>query len=269
MMPEGHLLHRFAHLHREHLGGRAISASSPQGRFAEAAARIDGRVLDEVEAYGKHLFHRFDGSTVHIHLGRQGTLLWLPAPPPAPRTSVRLRMSADAGAADLIAPLRCELGEVGLRDRVVSGLGPDPLRADADPDQVWSGLQATGRAVGAALLDQSLVAGIGNVLRAELLNLTGVHPETPASSIDRATFDALWRTTVDVMTTAVEEGRIITRRPAGATPADLDEIEGRFVYKRDTCGRCGTPVEGLTLANRAINACPVCQPRQRTYPEPG
>ena len=110
-MPEGHLLHRFARLHRDLLVGQRLQASSPQSRFAEGAARIDGHVLDDVDAYGKHLFHRFDGSVLHIHLGRQGTLLWLNAPPPPARGSVRLRMSAETGAADLIAPLRCELGE--------------------------------------------------------------------------------------------------------------------------------------------------------------
>jgi endonuclease-8 len=148
-----------------------------------------------------------------------------------------------------------------------AGLGPDPLRTDADPERVWNGVRSTDHAIGAALLDQGVVSGIGNVLRAELLNMVGVHPTTPGSSIDRATFDRLWRTTTDVMTTAVDEGRIITRRPGGVAPADLDEIQGRFVYRRDSCGRCGTPVEHLTIASRAINACPVCQPRPAS-PDP-
>jgi hypothetical protein len=175
-------------------------------------------------------------------------------------------MAAEPGAADLIAPLRCELGDAALREGIVAGLGSDPLREDADPARVWGALQATGQAVGATLLDQSVVAGIGNVLRAELLNMAGVHPEAPAASVDRETFDVLWRTTVDTMATAAEEGRIITRRPDGISPSDLDEIEGRFVYRRDTCGRCGSPVERLTLANRDINACPVCQPRRPHRP---
>jgi endonuclease VIII len=260
-MPEGHLLHRYARLHRKHLVGRPVAASSPQGRFTSGAERIDGRVLDDAEAYGKHLFHRFDDAVVHVHLGRQGTLLWLPSPPPAPRASVRLRMGAEAGAADLIAPLVCELGDDALRDEVVEGLGPDPLRDDADPEIAWAAIHASRRPIGALLLDQSVVAGIGNVLRAELLNMAGIHPSLEGSMLPRRTFDDLWTAIRGVMRVAAEEGRIITRRPAGVPAADIDEIEGRFVYKRERCGRCGSPLERLEIADRAINACPVCQPR--------
>lgn len=260
-MPEGHLLHHYARLHRRQLVGQPVVASSPQGRLAEGAAHIDGRILDEVEAYGKHLFHRFDETVVHVHLGRQGTLLWLPPPPPDAGASVRLRMRAETGAADLIAPLVCELGDGALRDRVVEGLGPDPLRDDADPELVWARIRGSRRPIGALLLDQPVIAGIGNVLRAELLNMTGVHPWLEGSRLPRRTFDALWLTTESVMCTAADEGRIITRRPTGVPPDELDEIEGRFVYKRERCGRCATWLERLEIAGRVIHACPVCQPR--------
>jgi len=260
-MPEGHLLHHYACLHRRRLVGWPVEASSPQGRFARGAADIDGRVLDDVEAYGKHLFHRFDDTIVHVHLGRQGTLLWLPSPPPEPRASVRLRMRAEMGAADLIAPLVCELGDDALRARVVGGLGQDPLRDDAAPELAWARIHRSRRPIGAALLDQSVIAGIGNVLRAELLNMAGVHPSLEASGLTRRTFDDLWLTTREVMRAAADEGRIITRRPAGVPSVELDEIEGRFVYGRERCGRCGARLERLEIADRAINACPVCQPR--------
>ena len=169
-------------------------------------------------------------------------------------------MVAEAGAADLVAPVVCELGDEALRDEVVGGLGPDPLRNDADPEVAWAVIRASRRPIGALLLDQSVVAGIGNVLRAELLNMTGIHPSLEGSMLSRRTFDDLWITTRGVMRVAAEEGRIITRRPAGVPAADLDEIEGRFVYKRERCGRCGSPLEPLEIAGRAINACPVCQP---------
>ena len=73
--------------------------------------------------------------------------------------------------------------------------------------------------------------------------------------------ELLWIAARGVMQVAAEEGRIITRRPAGVPAADLDEIEGRFVYKRERCGRCGSSLEVLEIADRAINACRVCQPR--------
>lgn len=178
--------------------------------------------------------------------------------------SSRIRATAHgcrAGAADLIAPLVCELGDEALRDKLVGKLGPDPLRDDADPEVAWAAIRASRRPIGALLLDQSVVAGIGNVLRAELLNMTGHPPEPRGLDASRRTFDDLWITTRGVMRVAAEEGRIITRRPVGVPAADLDEIQGRFVYKRERCGRCGSLLEPLEIAVRAINACPVCQPR--------
>jgi endonuclease-8 len=170
-------------------------------------------------------------------------------------------MVAEAGAADLVAPLVCELGDEALRDKVVGSLGPDPLRDDADPEVAWEVIRASHRPIGALLLDQSVVAGIGNVLRAELLNMTRIHPSLEGSMLPRRAFDDLWIAARGVMRVAAEEGRIITRRPMGVPAAGLDEVEGRFVYKRERCGRCGSPLEPLEIADRAINACPVCQPR--------
>lgn len=260
-MPEGHLVHRHAEELRRAFGDRAVEASSPQGRFAEGTAAVDGSRLLETEAYGKHLFIGFEhGRVVHVHLGRQGLWLW-PEAPEAPRPSVRLRLSADGKSADLIAPLVCELGDGATRDDVVARLGPDPLRDDADEEAVRTAIGSSGQQIGALLLDQSVVSGLGNVLRAEILNLIGVHPTTEGRSIEPSAFDALWGTTVDVMRRATGEGRIITRRPSGVAVETLDEVEGRFVYGRDRCGRCDTELEHLEIAGRAISACPVCQPR--------
>jgi endonuclease-8 len=149
------------------------------------------------------------------------------------------------------------------RNEIVEGLGPDPLRDDADPDTVRAALRTSRRPIGGVLLDQSVIAGLGNVLRAEILNMVGVHPSVPGTDIDDATFDAFWRCTVDVMRRAEREGRIVTRRPDGVAPDGLDQIEGRFVYGRETCGRCAATLEHLTIGGRAIAACPRCQPRRR------
>ena len=71
-MPEGHLLHRLARDHAE-LADHVVRLTSPQGRFAAGAAALDGRRLDGVEAYGKHLYHRFENDAgLHTHLGMQG-----------------------------------------------------------------------------------------------------------------------------------------------------------------------------------------------------
>jgi formamidopyrimidine-DNA glycosylase len=212
-MPEGHLYHRLARDLGE-LAGQALAASSPQGRFTEGAAQIDGTRLEVAEAYGKHLLMRFAGGrTVHVHLGMRGKLLSVADPSRPPLSQVRLRLAGAETAWDLIAPATCELldhaGVAGLLAR----LGPDPLREDADPNRAWTSLQAAPGALGAVLLDQSAIAGIGNVFRAEALFACGLHSSRPAASLPRAEFDRLWATDTAV-TTATTQARTLPRYPA-------------------------------------------------------
>src|SRR5688500_6225185 len=109
-MPEGHLVHRHARQLADGFAGTPVAASSPQGRFSEGSARIDGATLTGTEAYGKLLFLTFSGDEsrrLHVHLGRQGLWLWDTADRP-PRPSVRLRLASHGTTADLIAPIVCE-----------------------------------------------------------------------------------------------------------------------------------------------------------------
>ncbi len=256
-MPEGHVLHRLACELRE-LVGSPVGVSSPQGRFPDAGL-LDGRVLQAAEAYGKHLFLRFDPSVVHVHLGMQGKFLRL-TPPPPPRPQVRLRLLGAEVAWDLIAPSRCELLSAGEAAGLVARSGPDPLEADADPELVWKHLQGHAGPVGAALIDQSVIAGVGNVLRAEVLLLTGVRPERPVGNLSRPEFDHLWSTLRSMMQRAVEEGRILSlETPASVERTTLPEADGRYVYKQSHCRRCGTPVVVSSVGGRSAYACPRCQ----------
>jgi endonuclease VIII len=260
-MPEGHLYHRLARDLGE-LASQALAASSPQGRFAEGAARIDGTRLEVAEAYGKQLLMRFAGGrTVHVHLGMCGKLLGVADPSRPPRPQVRLRLAGADAAWDLIAPATCELldhaGVAGLLAR----LGPDPLREDADPERAWTSLRAAPGALGAALLDQAVIAGIGNVFRAEALFACGQHPSRPAASLTRAEFDRLWATVCAMMGRAVDDGRIVTvDPPAGRSRTEIPEDEARYVYKQACCRRCGAPVVSWILGGRTAYACPVDQP---------
>jgi endonuclease VIII len=122
--------------------------------------------------------------------------------------------------------------------------------------------------IAAALLDQSLVAGAGNVLRAEVLHALGVHPATPARDVDRSTFDALWRTLTDTMRAARDAGRIVTRVPPGESATTVPEAQARWVYKQEACRRCGTPTATATIGGRTAYWCPVCQPLRRAAPRP-
>jgi len=260
-MPEGHLLHRLARDHAE-LAGGAVQVTSPQGRFAAGAAALDGRRLAAVEAYGKHLLHRFEGDAgLHSHLGMQGKWIRLTADRP-PRPQVRVRLATVDVAWDLIAPATCELTDGAGWDRLVASLGPDPLAAGAGGEErAWKVVTAFGGTVGAALLDQAVIAGAGNVLRAESLLRAGVHPSTPAASLDREAFHRVWAALVDLMGQSVEDGRIISALLPAAERATVAEADGRMVYKQATCRACGTPVETWELVGRTAYACPRCQPR--------
>ena len=258
-MPEGHLLHRLARDQSELVGG-AVRVRSPQGRFAAGAAELDGRRLEGVEAYGKHLRHRFESDDgLHTHLGMQGKWIRMAGDRP-PRPQVRVRVATPEVAWDLIAPATCELMDSTGWERLVASLGPDPLAAGGE-EQAWKGVAASGGTVGAALLDQSVIAGAGNVLRAETLFRAGVHPTTPAASLDREVFHRVWTALVELMRQSVDDGRIISAPLPAAERATVADADGRMVYKQAACRACATPVETWELAGRTAFACPRCQPR--------
>ncbi|MAO81154.1 MAG: DNA glycosylase, partial [Nocardioides sp.] len=132
-MPEGHTLHRLAGELSTTFAGRAVRVTSPQGRFSEAAALLDGSVVTGAEAWGKHLFVAFDDDRfVHVHLGLYGTLLVHPVVEavPAPVGQVRMRLEAGApGAASYADPrgaTTCALLTGAERAAVVARQGPDP-----------------------------------------------------------------------------------------------------------------------------------------------
>ena len=257
-MPEGHTLHRLAR-DQAPLVGRVVRASSPQGRFTEGAGLLDGRTVEEVEAYGKHLWHRYGDRYLHVHLGLRGFFRHLHQQPlPEPWGQVRLRLDAGSEAWDLVAPMRCEVLDPAERDQLLARLGPDPLRPDADPEEAWRRLSKHRGAVGVALLEQAVIAGIGNVVRTEALAACGIHPRRPSSEVSREDFDCLWSCATAILRRAVDDNRIVT---VEADAADVDESEARYVYKQAVCRRCGTPVQSEDLSGRTAYACPSCQPR--------
>lgn len=261
-MPEGHTIHRLAAEQRE-LVGKRLGVTSPQGRFARDAAMLDGRVLLEVEAKGKHLLHHFEGGDhLHVHLGMQGKFLRAEGQrAPLLQARVRLEDPAAGVAWQLVAPSRCELLDDGRVAQLLENLGPDPLRDDADAEAVQRRLAAEARCIGEVLLDQSVLAGAGNVFRAEVLHACRIHPRRPASSLSEAERTCLWDTLRQMMKLAVDEGRILTvPASAGVDRAALPEAEARFVYKQARCRRCGTAIESETVGGRTSYACPNCQP---------
>lgn len=261
-MPEGHTLHRIARDHTKWFVGQHMAAYSPQGRFAAEATKLSGKKLVGVEAYGKHLFYRWhEGSLIHVHLGLYGKFRVFKNPPPEPRGAVRLRLIGTERAFDLNGPNRCALATQEDYDGVLQRLGPDPLREDADPELAWQKISHSRTAIGSLLLNQTVIAGIGNVYRAEILFILGIHPERPGHDIDRATFDRIWKLAVELLRIGVQHNRIITvdRETAGKALSRLNGSERLWVYKRPTCARCDSDIYYWELGARSIYACEKCQ----------
>lgn len=268
-MPEGHTLHRLARLHRRRYAGKPVSVSSPQGRFATSAEIVDGRVLESAEAYGKHLFHRYGPDlVVHVHLGLYGKFSNAPLPEPPPRGLVRMRMIGTTHFADLRGPTACELITDAEVDAIRARLGADPLRRDADPDRAWDRISRSRAPLATLLMDQSVIAGVGNVYRAEALFRHGLDPLLPGRALTREQWDVLWADLVDLLRDGVRRGKIETLRaehdPRLLAPADRGALCARKVYAYRRTGQpclvCGTPIAHEKHLARNLFWCPGCQP---------
>ncbi|MEV0615213.1 DNA-formamidopyrimidine glycosylase family protein [Nonomuraea sp. NPDC050404] len=242
------MIHRHAREQHAALAGHVLRAAGPQGRFD--ARPYDGRLLRSVEAVGKHLLYHFDDApAVHVHLGMRGIFLRHDDPDTPPRGGTRLRLATDEAAYDLIAPIRCEGLSAPDVAALRASLGPDPLRSDASAHDAVRRLTAFRGAVGAAVLDQKVWAGIGNAWRAELLFLVGLHPG--ARDVDASVAGRLWEAAGTYMALGRDAGQVVS------DPAAPDE---RWVYKRERCRRCGAAVRTWQLASRTAYACPLDQP---------
>lgn len=264
-MPEGHTLHRLAGIHQRAFADAPVRVSSPQGRFSEGARLVDGRVFEHAEAWGKNLVHFYDGDLmVHIHLGIYGTFAEQPVPMALPVGQVRMRMIGERVGTDLVGPIRCEvIGEEGLA-ALQARIGPDPLRADADPELAWARISKSRTAIGTLLMDQKVIAGVGNIYRAEVLFRHHVHPLRAGKDLRRAEWDAIWADLVVLMRTGVEEGGIVVVRPADdhGDPAYAKGKPRTYVYRRagSPCRLCSATVLHSVLQARNLFWCPGCQP---------
>jgi endonuclease VIII len=271
-MPEGHTLHRLAGQLSSAFAGQVVRVSSPQGRFTDAV-QVDGTVLVGATSAGKHLFLEFEHDVfVHVHLGLIGKFDVHEGAPAAPVGQVRLRLVGARAHADLRGATQCELISSERRDAILGALGPDPLRPDADPMRAWARISRSHRPIGDLLMDQTVLAGVGNVYRAEILFRHRMHPLRPGRTLRAGQFRALWDDLVALMATGVRTGRIDTVRPehtpeAMGRPPRVDDHGGEvYVYRRagQACHVCGSRVRTEMLVGRNLFWCPRCQPRFRS-----
>ena len=278
-MPEGHTLRRLADDLTAAFAGRTVRVTSPQGRFAADAAQVDGSRVVGADSAGKHLFLELEGGRfVHVHLGLIGQFdvhasVGQVEPP---RGAVRLRLVADddlgTAYADLRGAILCDLVGPARRDEVIGRLGPDPLRSDADPEKAWRRISRSHRPIGDLLMDQKVLAGVGNVYRAEVLFRHRIHPLRPGNTLRVGQWRAIWADLVELMGEGVRSGRIDTVRPehtpeAMGRPPRQDDHGGEvYVYRRTSmpCHLCGSTVRTGELVGRNIFWCPRCQPTFRS-----
>ncbi len=262
-MPEGHTLHRLARLHQRRFAGSPVRVFSPQGRFADAAM-VDGVEFRRASAWGKHLFHEYrSGAIVHVHLGLYGTFREHHIPMPEPRGQVRMRIVGTDYGTDLRGPTACEVIDEAQLAAILARLGPDPLRSDAAPELAWARISKSRKAIGALLMDQSVLAGVGNVYRAELLFRQGIDPYRAGRDIDEIEFRLAWADLVELMKVGVRRGRIIVIRPEDdhGAPAYGPRRPRTYVYRRagEPCRLCDSPIRVAEMEGRNLFWCPTCQ----------
>jgi endonuclease VIII len=252
-MPEGDTIHRTARRLQAALGGREMAladAPNPRSPIHGRAGELQGRVLERAEARGKNLLAHFSGGlAIHSHLGMSGR--WrIRTDGRSPYGRPWLVLASGRGvAAQSGGQILRLVSESRLRnDPVLARLGPDPLAPSFDLQAAASSLRtrAAGLEIGEALLDQSLVAGIGNAIRNGGLWAARVSPWRRLRDLEPAEVERVLHECRRIMEIAVERGR----RPASVYRAE-----------RRGCPRCGGPVSvrGQGDANRAAYWCPHCQ----------
>jgi endonuclease-8 len=351
-MPEGHSVHRIARQFDRNFVGRAVTASSPQGRFAEGAHIISGRTATAVRAVGKQMFLEFDDDLwLRVHLGmygawdfagevvvdptiasangrqapaprgsarrdsgersgrregqtnQRGTQLEVPildaagensvtsigAPrrarmrvrmseqttgladegevwPPPVVGQVRLRLLTEITSADLRGPTACALQTPDEVAATIAKLGPDPLVDDiaAGEEAFTAVVRRKPTPIGQLLMDQSVVSGIGNVYRAELLFRARQNPHTPGRDVRDDVVRDLWRDWVRLLAIGVETGQMMTMDdldPEAYRAAMAHRDDRHWVYHRAgmPCRVCGTAIVVEEMATRKLYWCPKCQ----------
>ena len=260
-MPEGHTIHRLAQDQGRALKGRTVSLSSPQGRFAEGAALLSGRTCTRLEPYGKHLWYLFDGGlSLHVHLGLYGTWTAGTGPPPEPRGAVRVRLVTDEAWLDLRGATAVEVHTKADRTAVLARLGPDPLARTDRGEAAWARITRSRVPIGQLLMDQAVLAGVGNVYRAEVLYRAAVSPFTPGKDLERRTWDAMWADIRQLMRAGVKANRIVTTATADRERRSgyVRREDAHYVYRRagQPCRRCGAEVRTQVMAGRNLFWCP-------------
>jgi formamidopyrimidine-DNA glycosylase len=255
-----------------HLTGRVLAdveildhrLTAPEPPEA-VAARLTGVRVEALGRRGKYLIAELDdGAALLVHLRMTGNLFWLPEPPPEHPRFLRARALLDDGSYLAYADARrfgtWRVAEDGADAALAGKLGPEPLAdwAAADLARALRGRKAP---VKAAVLDQRVVAGVGNIYADEALFSARIHPAAPAGRLSRPRVVRLRDAIVAALEAGIEaQGASIRdfRTPDGG----YGSAQERFLaYGRggEPCVTCGTPLRRTVIGQRGTVYCPRCQ----------
>jgi endonuclease-8 len=183
--------------------------------------------------------------------------------PPEPVGAVRVRLLTEATVADLRGPTACEVLDPAQVQTVIDKLGPDPINDTSREaeDKVVAAVRKKQSPIGLLLMDQSIVSGIGNVYRAEMLFRARLNPHTPGNRVPEETVRALWRDWVYLLQLGVATGQMMTMDDLdddAYVKAMASRDDRHWVYKREglPCRVCGTNIVMEMMASRKLYWCP-------------
>lgn len=260
--------------HAEVLHLRAIRRHVPGAE--EFSSRLKGRTIGSAERRGKYLWLPLDGSdAILAHLGMSGQLLVV-EPGSAPERHLRVRIGFTDGGPDLRFVDQRTFGHVLVTAMTHSGgrpvpepithIAPDPFEEHFDEELFGRRLRARQTEVKRALLDQSLISGVGNIYADEALWRARLHGARPTGALTRPKIAELLGAAREVMAAALSEGGT----SFDSLYVNVNGESGYFdrslaVYGRrdEPCPRCGAPIIRESFMNRSSYSCPRCQPRPR------
>lgn len=247
----------------EVLNPRTVSPSTPEA-FLRA---VRGRTVRQVARRAKYLVLRLDrGGALLVHLRMTGRLHMAAATdPPGPYDRLRLRLSDGRALVfhDTRRFGRCQMAADPAQ--VLSRLGPEPLDAEFTPERLAAALRGRRRQLKPLLLDQTVVAGLGNIYVDEALWEARLHPRQMADRLSRtairklhAAIQTVLRRGLDAQGTSLGRGRTNFYSVAGRRGENLDNLR---VFRRDgePCPRCGTTLQRCVVGQRGTHVCPRCQ----------
>jgi endonuclease VIII len=261
---EGHSVVRWARALGSLVGEEVVSLDLPK-RWLDRKRFLLGRQVRAVEARGKHLLLHFDtGYVIHTHAMMYGS--WQFGSPGMalrkPEKNVRLRLVASRLEAvffngpivEVLSP------EEFASHPKLKALGPDVLDAGFDRVEAWRRMQRNrDREIGDALIDQTIVCGVGNIFKSESLFLAKIHPQRPVGSLEKNELEVLWRMLIPIMKKAARNSGPITTLPAHLRK----DRERNWVYSRSSrsCFLCGAIVRMIRQGElkRTTYFCPACQ----------